>query len=59
MPKFTRSDIRKILGEACTDEIENNLIALHLGVVDPLKDDLERQKRMLKSLQTFRRNWTI
>ena len=44
MAKFTRADIRKILGEACTDEIENQLIALHLGVVDPLKDDVSRYK---------------
>lgn len=40
MAKFTRAEIRRILGDACTDEIENNLIALHIGVVDPLKDAL-------------------
>jgi len=44
MPKFTRGDIRSILGEAHTDEIENRLIAAHLAVVDPLKDDLQRYK---------------
>lgn len=44
MAKFTRSEIRKILGENCTDEIENQLVALHLGVVDPLKDDAARYK---------------
>ena len=44
MAKFGRADIRKILGEACTDEIENALIALHLGVVDPLKDELNNVK---------------
>lgn len=44
MPKFTRADIRSILGEAHTDEIENRLIAAHLAVVDPLKDDLQRYK---------------
>lgn len=44
MPKFTRADIRNILGEAHTDEIENRLIAAHLAVVDPLKDDLQRYK---------------
>lgn len=44
MAKFGRADIRKIIGEACTDEIENQLIALHLGVVDPLKDALENAK---------------
>ena len=38
---FTRSEIRAILGEAHTEEIENRLMALHLGVVDPLKDALQ------------------
>lgn len=42
--RFTRGEIRKILGDAHTEEIENQLIALHLGVVDPMKDDLERYK---------------
>lgn len=44
MPKFTRADIRSILGDAHTDDIENRLIAAHLAVVDPLKDDLARYK---------------
>lgn len=44
MARFTRSDIRAIVGEVCNDEIENKLIALHLGVVDPLKDDVTRYK---------------
>lgn len=44
MAKFTRAEIRAILGEAHTDEIENRLIALHLGVVDPLKDDVQKYK---------------
>lgn len=44
MAKFTRAEIRKIIGESCTDEIENQLVALHLGVVDPLKDDITRYK---------------
>lgn len=44
MARFTRSDIRAIVGEVCNDEIENKLIALHLGVVDPLKDDAARYK---------------
>lgn len=44
MAKFTRAEIRKIIGESCTDEIENQLVALHLGVVDPLKDDVTRYK---------------
>lgn len=44
MGKFTRAEIRNILGEACTEEIENRLVALHLGVVDPLKDDLTKYR---------------
>ena len=44
MSKFTRAEIRNILGDACTEEIENRLVALHLGVVDPLKDDLTKYK---------------
>lgn len=44
MAKFTRAEIRNILGEVCTEEIENRLVALHLGVVDPLKDDLTKYK---------------
>lgn len=44
MPKFGRSEIRKILGDANTEEIENGLIAAYLAVIDPLKDDLARYK---------------
>lgn len=44
MAKFTRAEIRNILGDACTEEIENRLVALHLGVVDPLKADLTKYK---------------
>lgn len=44
MASFTRAEIRNILGEAHTDDIENRLIALHLGVVDPLKDNLATYK---------------
>lgn len=40
MAKFTRKEIREIIGEACTDEMENKIMALHLGVVDPMKDDI-------------------
>lgn len=46
MAKFTRADIRAILGDAHTEEIENRLISLHLGVVDSLKDDLTEARRM-------------
>ena len=44
MAKFTRAEIRAIIGDSCTDEIENKLVALHLGVVDALKDDLDKYK---------------
>ena len=44
MPKFTRAEIRNILGDAHTEDLENRLIALHLGVVDPLKDQLQTYK---------------
>jgi hypothetical protein len=40
MAKFTRKAIRDIIGENCTDEIENSIMALHLGVTDPMKDEL-------------------
>lgn len=46
MAKFTRADIRAILGDAHTEEIENRLISLHLGVVDSLKDDLTEARKM-------------
>lgn len=41
---FTRSEVRNILGDARTDEIENKLVALHLGVVDALKDERDTLK---------------
>lgn len=44
MASFTRAEIRSILGDAHNDDIENKLIALHLGVVDPLKDSLQRYR---------------
>ena len=50
MAKFTRAEIRNILGDACTEEIENRLVALHLGVVDPLKDDLTKYKADAENL---------
>lgn len=55
MAKFTRAEIRKIVGENCTDEIENALISLHLSVVDPLKEDVDKYKadsNKLAELQT-------
>ena len=44
MAKFTRKEIREIIGESCTEEMENRLMAMHLGVVDPMKDDIARYK---------------
>lgn len=41
---FTRSELRIILGDARTDEIENKLVALHLCVVDALKDERDSLK---------------
>jgi len=41
---FTRQEVRNILGEARTDDIENKLIGLYLGAVDPLKDEIEGLK---------------
>lgn len=55
MAKFTRADIRRIIGENCTDEIENAIIALHLGVVDPLKDDLQKAKEDAEKLPTVQK----
>lgn len=43
--KFTRAEIRRIVGENCTDEIENELVALHLGVIDPLKEEIDTYKK--------------
>lgn len=51
MAKFTRSEIRKIIGDACTEEMESSLVALHLGVVDPLKDDVTKYKAAAEKLQ--------
>jgi len=42
---FTRAEIRNILGDARTDEIENKLVALHLSAIDPLKDEREALKQ--------------
>ena len=53
--KFTRGEIRKILGEAHTDEIENALIALHLGVVDPMKDDLDKAQKAAERLEAVQK----
>lgn len=39
-----RAKIREILGDSHTDEIENQIVALHLSVVDPLKDEVDSLK---------------
>lgn len=49
---FKRSDIREILGEAYTDDIATKLVSLHLGVVDPLKDDLASANRSAERYKT-------
>lgn len=49
---FKRSDIREILGDAYTDEIATKLVTLHLGVVDPLKDDLASANRSAEKYKT-------
>lgn len=41
---FTRAEIRNILGDAHSDEVENALIALHIGVVDQIKDERDKYK---------------
>lgn len=53
MAKFGRGEIRKIIGDACTDEMENALVALHLGVLDPLKDELEKAKAEAEKVATL------
>lgn len=50
MAKFTRKEIREIIGENCTDEMENRIMALHLGVVDPMKDDIAQYKEKANKL---------
>lgn len=41
---FKRADIRNVLGDNYTDEIANKLIALHVGVADAMKDEIEALK---------------
>ena len=41
---FTRSEVRTILGEAHTDEIENKIFALYLAEKDKLKDQIDTLK---------------
>lgn len=44
MAKFTRAEVRRILGDAHTEDMENQFIALYLGAVDPIKDELAKVK---------------
>lgn len=55
MAKFTRADIRRILGDAHTEDIENQLVALHLGVVDPLKDQIAQYRTDAEKLPNVQR----
>lgn len=55
MAKFTRAEVRNILGEAHTEDLENRLIALHLGVVDPLKDQLQTYKTDAEKLPSVQK----
>lgn len=41
MAKFGRADVRKIIGEACTDEMETAILALHHSIVDEIRDQLD------------------
>ena len=41
MAKFGRADVRKIIGEACTDEMEAAILALHHSIVDEIRDQLD------------------
>lgn len=52
MAKFARADIRKIIGEACTDEMETALIALHHSIVDEVKDQLDAAKADAEKYKT-------
>ena len=42
--RFTREELRNILGDAHTEDLENALIALHIGVVDQIKDERDKYK---------------
>ena len=53
--RFTRGEIRNILGDAHTEDIENKLIALHLGVVDPLKDEVAKYRESAEKLSTVQK----
>lgn len=53
--KFKRAEIRKIIGDACTEQMETALVALHLSVLDPLKDDLQRAEDKVKDYDAIKK----
>lgn len=53
--QFKRSEIRKIIGDACTEQMETALVALHLSVIDPLKDDLQKAEDKVKDYDTIKK----
>ena len=53
--QFKRSEIRKIIGDACTEQMETALVALHLSVLDPLKDDLQRAEDKVKDYDAIKK----
>lgn len=55
MAKFGRKEIREIIGEGCTDEMENRLVALHLSVTDPMKDDIAKYKAQAEQLENVQK----
>ncbi len=53
--QFKRSEIRKIIGDACTEQMETALVALHLSVIDPLKDDLQKAEDKVKDYDAIKK----
>lgn len=48
--RFTREAIREILGDSHTEDIENALVALHIGVVDQIKTERDQYKAEAEKL---------
>lgn len=44
MLSFTRAEVRKIIGDTCTDEMETGIVELFHSVVDPLMDERDKYK---------------
>lgn len=53
--KFSREKVREIIGDNCTEDMENQLVALHLGVVDPMKDDIAKYKADADKLESVQK----